>query len=52
MTHLDSNRTAATSDRPLGGIDPDAFLIDDEFDDTLDRQVAAIRESLADIRNA
>ena len=28
-----------------------AFLIDDEFDDDLDRHVAAIRESLADFRN-
>jgi hypothetical protein len=29
----------------------DAFLLDDEFDDFLDRHVAAIRESLADFRN-
>jgi hypothetical protein len=52
MIHLDSKRTAGTNDRPLAGIDPDAFLIDDEFDETLDRHVAAIFESLSDFRNA
>jgi hypothetical protein len=51
MTHLDNNRTARTSDKPLTGIDLDAFLIDDEFDDSLDRQFFVIRESLADYRN-
>ena len=51
MTHLDSNRTVPTSDRPLAGIDPDAFILDDEFDDSLDRQLFAIRESLTDFRN-
>jgi hypothetical protein len=29
----------------------DALLIDDDFDDTLDRQIAGLRESLADFRN-
>jgi hypothetical protein len=52
MIHLDSNRTAGTNDRPLAGIDHDALLIDDEFDDSLDRHVAAIYESLTDFRNA
>jgi hypothetical protein len=52
MIHLDSNRIAGTNDKLLAGIDPDAFLIDDEFDDYLDRHVAAIAESLADFRNA
>jgi hypothetical protein len=52
MIHLDSNRTAGTNDRPLAGIDHDALLIDDEFDDSLDLQVFALRESLADFRNA
>jgi hypothetical protein len=51
MKHLGSNRTAGTNDRPLTGIDPDVFLIDDEFDDFLDRQVFALRESLSDYRN-
>jgi hypothetical protein len=52
MIHLDSNRNAGTSDRPLTGIDLDTFLIDDEFEDSLDRHLFEIRESLADFRNA
>ena len=53
MTHQ-SNLTHATSDMPQSGFDPslDSFVIDDEFDDFLDRHVFAIRESLADFRNA
>ena len=31
--------------------DPDAFLVDDEFDDGIDRELFALRESLADFRN-
>jgi hypothetical protein len=50
MIHLDSNRNAGTNDRPL--TDLDAFLIDDEFDDALDRHLFEIRESLASFRNA
>jgi hypothetical protein len=52
MKHLISNRTAETSDKPLGEIasNVDTFLIDDEFDDFLDREIFAIRE-LADFRN-
>jgi hypothetical protein len=52
MIHLDSNRTDGTSDRPLTAIDPDAFILDDEFDDSLDRHLFDIREVLADFRNA
>jgi hypothetical protein len=52
MTNRNNHRNARTSDTPLTGIDLDAFLIDDEFDDSLDRHVSAIRESLADFRNA
>ena len=51
MTYLDSNRTAGTNDRPPASIDLDAFLIDDEFEDFLDRHLFEIRESLADFRN-
>ncbi len=51
MSYQNSNRNAGTNDRPLTGIDPDAYLIDDEFDDYLDRHVSAIRESLADFRH-
>ena len=52
MQHTSSHRNAGTSDRTLSGTDLDAFLIDDEFEDSLDRQLFEIRESLADFRNA
>jgi hypothetical protein len=52
MTYQPSHRPAPPSHRPPMDADAlDAFLIDDEFDDFLDRHVAAIRESLADFRN-
>jgi hypothetical protein len=53
MTYQHNHRPAGTSDRPLSetASDLDAILIDDEFDDFLDRHVFAIRESLADFRN-
>jgi hypothetical protein len=51
MQHTGNHRTAGTNDRPLTGIDLDAFLLDDEFEDSLDRQIFDIRESLADFRN-
>jgi hypothetical protein len=51
MTHQLSHRTAATRHRPpIGPADLDAFLVDDDFDDLLDREIDAIRESLADFR--
>ena len=52
MMHLNSNRNAGTIDRTQGktAAELDAFLIDDEFDDFLDREIFAIRE-LADFRN-
>jgi hypothetical protein len=53
MPYPHNHRTAATGCQPLDdSADLDAFLIDDEFDDALDRQFFAIRESLADYRNA
>jgi hypothetical protein len=51
MTHIDHNPNARRSDMALTGLDLDAFLIDDQFDDVLDRQIADLRESLADFRN-
>ncbi len=51
MQHTSNNRNAGTSDMSLGGIDLDAFLIDDEFEDALDRHLFEIRESLTDFRN-
>jgi hypothetical protein len=52
MTHLHSSRTAATSYQPLdNSAEHDTFLLEDEFDDHLDRQLFEIRESLADYRN-
>jgi hypothetical protein len=52
MQHTSNHSTAGANDTPLTGIDLDAFLIDDEFEDSLDRQLFEIRESLADFRNA
>jgi hypothetical protein len=51
MTCISSHRSDATKQQPAGnaGFDPD--LIDEEFDDLLDRELFAIRESLADFRN-
>ncbi len=51
MSYHNSHRAAATSrQRPID-TETDAFVIDDEFDDFLDRELLAIRESLADYRN-
>ena len=53
MTYPHSHRTAATRHRPQHetAAEFDACLLDDEFDDSLDRHVATIRESLADPRD-
>jgi hypothetical protein len=51
MTRLNSNRSDATMQQPAGHAEFDPCLIDDEFDDFLDRELFAIRESLADFRN-
>jgi hypothetical protein len=52
MTCQPSHRTDTPSHRPPMDADAlDAFLIDDEFDECLDRQIAAYRDSLADFRN-
>ena len=52
MPYTHSHRNDATRHQPpLAPADLDRLLIDDEFDDDLDRHVAAIRESLADSRN-
>ncbi len=52
MTCQPSHRTATPRHRPPMDADAlDVFLPDDEFDDFLDRHIAALRESLADFRN-
>jgi hypothetical protein len=44
--------TAATSqDARIDPAELDSFFLDDQFDEFLDRHVAAIRETLADFRN-
>ena len=49
MTHLNSHRTVGQKPQPtMDAAEADAFLIDKEFDEALDRQIAAIRDSLAD----
>ena len=50
MTRTNSNRTDATKRQPGVHADHDAYLIDDEFDDFLDRDFLAVRE-FADVRN-
>jgi hypothetical protein len=53
MIHQTRHRPAASRHQPPMDADAlDAFLIDDGFDECLDRHVAAIRDSLADFRNA
>ena len=53
MSYQHGNPTHGISHEPLGeAADLDAFLVDEEFDDCLDRQIHAIRESLADVRDA
>ncbi len=53
MTYRQNRRrTAATTHQPpMADADIDAWLIDDEFDDILDRDLAAFRESPADFRH-
>ena len=51
MTFSSSNRSAAMSD---SGSQPsqsfDSWIIDEDFDDTLDREIANFRETLSDSR--
>ena len=51
MTFSSSNRRAAMNDT---GSQPsqsfDAWIIDEEFDDMLDRELANVRETLSDSR--
>jgi hypothetical protein len=52
MAYQPSHRTAASHHQPpTDAVQLDAFLIDAEFDDFLDRHVLAVRESLAEFRN-
>jgi hypothetical protein len=51
MTRTSSNRIDSAKQPPMGNRDFDAGLIDDEFDDSFDRYLADIRESLSDFRS-
>ena len=52
MPYQPSHRTAATRHQPpMDAAEIDVLLLDYEADDYLDRQLFAIRESLADFRN-
>jgi hypothetical protein len=52
MSYPNSRLTDASRPQPPKAADEfDSLLIDDEFDDLLDRQLAAIRESHADYRS-
>jgi hypothetical protein len=51
MTRTSSNRIPTAKQPPVGTRDIDPYLIDDEFDDFLDRYLADFRESPADFRN-
>ena len=52
MTDRLNHRISSAKPQPSKNVfDADDWFIDDEFDDFLDLQVAAIRESLADFRN-
>ena len=51
MTRLYSHRIDTTKQQPGGNANLDANLIDEDFDDALDCQIAAFRESLADFRS-
>jgi hypothetical protein len=50
MTRM-SNRIETAKQQPTGKANPDAYHIDEEFDDFLDRELFALRETLADFRN-
>jgi hypothetical protein len=51
MTRTNSHRNDPGKHQPSGKVDLDAYLIDDEFDDVLDRYLADFRESPADFRS-
>jgi hypothetical protein len=51
MTRLNGNRTDATKQQPSRNPILDAYLVDDEFDDFLDHELLAIRDTLADLCN-
>jgi hypothetical protein len=53
MTYRPSHHctTPASQRPPLAAAELDAFLIDEEFDEFLDREIASFRETLADFRS-
>jgi hypothetical protein len=52
MSYQPSHYPAAPASHrpPLDAADFDGFLIDEEFDELLDREIASLRETLADSR--
>lgn len=53
MSYQPSHYSTPESQRPLlAAADLDAFFIDDEDDDFLDRHLADLRETLADFRSS
>ena len=50
MTRFNNNRIDTANPKPVCNPDLDAYVVDDEFDDFLDREFLAIRE-FADFRN-
>ena len=50
MTRTSSNRINIEKPQPVGKLELDTYLIDEEFDDFLDRDFLAYRD-LADLRN-
>jgi hypothetical protein len=50
MTRLSSHRNHPAKQPPIGKTDLNAYLIDEDFDNVLDRDVLAYRD-LADFRN-
>jgi hypothetical protein len=51
MTRTSGNRIDTAKQPPIGKVDLNPYLIDDDFDDVLDRELFAIRETLADFRD-
>jgi hypothetical protein len=51
MTRTNSNHNEMAKQPHVGTVDLDAYLIDDEDDEFLDRTLADFRESLADFRS-
>ncbi len=51
MTRFNNNPIDTMKHQPGDNVNFDAYLIDDEFDDVLDRQLLAIGDAFADVPN-